>query len=303
MNLSFFSSSPLSLPLLEKLNTDFSVKLVITHPDRPVGREQFLTPSVFKTWAIKKNVPVLSPTTLKFPTSLILVNKMRDLNIDLAIVIDYGLLIPRTVFTAPTLQTINIHFSLLPKYRGPYPDAFVILKGDKKTGISFVLIDEGFDTGDILAQKEVAILSAETAGDLHQRLYQETENIITYIIDYWAKYNTGIKNTQSLITNHQLQLFLPPKKQDNKSATYTKKLIREDGFISWEKLIEASNSLYNFYRALTPWPGMWTSLAKNNKRLKILKAHLEKEKFAIDEVQLEGKKPVSWKQFYEAYKN
>lgn len=315
LNLAFFSSSPLALPLLDKLNTDFSVKLVMTNPDKPIGRKQTLTPSVLKTWAIRNKVEFLTPISLKSftprspaeldevgPNSLTLVETMKQLNIDLAIVIDYGLLIPKTVFSAPKFQTINIHFSLLPKYRGPNPDVFVLLNGEKRTGISFVLINEGFDTGDILAQKEVQVLPTETAGELHLRLYQETEKIISYIIDSWASSKLGTKNIQSPITNHQLRLFLPPQKQNNSTATYTKKLQREDGFVMWKKLQNGDLDLYNLWRALSPWPGLWTTLPQNNKRLKILKAHLEKEKFIIVEVQLEGKKPVSWKQFCEAYK-
>ncbi len=328
MNIAFFSSSALAIPLLNKLNEDFAVKLVITNPDKPIGRKQTLTPSALKTWAIKNKVDFLTPTTLKSftprsptkrdevgPNFLSVVEQIKALNIDLAIVIDYGLLIPKTIFTAPPLQTINLHFSLLPKYRGPNPDSFVILNGEKRTGISFVLIDEGFDTGDILAQKEVEVLPTETAGELHQRLYQETEKLSAYIINSWAKWYLDKKNTQSPITNHQPQLFLPPKKQNNNSATYTKKLSREDGFIEWKKLLNASTKLFNFYRALSPWPGIWTLLRQDfhlrqdyggqiggqAKRLKILKSHLEKEKFVIDEVQLEGKKPTSWELFKKAY--
>lgn len=366
MNIAFFSSSPLSLPLLEKLHQDFDVKLVLTNPDRLLGRKQELTPSPLKTWAIRNQILHITPISLKSPIAEEVGNQLKTLAIDLAIVIDYGLLIPKAVFQSPRFQTINVHFSLLPKYRGANPDSFVILNGEKTTGISFVLIDEGFDTGDILAQKEVSILENETAGQLHQRLYQETEKIISYIINSWDKSKLNTSSIPYNTFNHSLRLYLPPLKQNNKLATYTKRLSREDGFISWEILkkiladqkikidelpdlikkcnlviartlhctvqgdeaisktermglprtkkfcefFSARNDIYvhNFYRALSPWPGLWTlfrpalrGFEEQAKRLKILKAHLEKERFAIDEVQLEGKNPVGWKEFCQGY--
>lgn len=280
MKLAFFSSSPLAMLLLQKLKDDFEVVLTVT-------------------------------TKEKMDADF--AQKIKELKIDLAVVIDYGLLIPKIVFAAPKLQTINIHFSLLPKYRGANPDSFVILNKEKTTGISFVLIDEGFDTGDILAQKEVTIFPNETAGELHQRLYQETEKIISYIIKLWGDYKMGKNREQFSISNLQCSINLPPKKQNNKLATYTKRLGREDGYVSWKKLLEADFSIYNFYRSVTPWPGLWTKIdipqktdsdkdtGISKKRLKILKCHLENNQFIIDQVQLEGKKPVSWKQFKEAY--
>lgn len=270
MRIAFFSSSPLATSLLEKLRMDFEVVLTVN-------------------------------TKEKMDADF--AKRIKILKIDLAVVIDYGLLIPKLVYNAPRFGTINIHFSLLPKYRGSNPDAFVILKGEKRTGISFVLIDEGFDTGDILAQKEVDILPNETAGELHQRLYVETEKIIAYIIDSWVKWKLGKNYNRYNSYNNYTRLFLPPQKQNNTSATYTKKLGREDGFVEWEKLIYADFYLYDLWRALSPWPGMWTRVIINGqeKRLKILKTRFEGKSFIIDKVQLEGKKPVGWKQFKKAY--
>ncbi|MCL5676082.1 MAG: methionyl-tRNA formyltransferase [Patescibacteria group bacterium] len=358
MNIAFFSSSPLSLPLLEKLNTDFSVKLVVTSPDKPVGRKQKLTLSPLKLWAEKNQVAYETPLTLKNyssnevrssrPTASNnnIAQKFKDLEIDLAVVIDYGLLIPKIIYHAPKLQTINIHFSLLPKYRGPYPDKFTVLNGEKETGISYVLIDEGFDTGDILAQQTVQILPDQTGENLHQRLYQETAKNISYIINSWADWKLSKISKQIKENSKQLSIYLPPMKQQHNLATYTKRLGREDGYLSWQILTKILNNksfsknelptlikdyvqnlpaisnfkfqIFNYFKALSPWPGLWTEIeipqkyssnevrssrfARTIKRLKLIQCHLDNEKFVIDKVQLEGKNPVAWKQFCEAYK-
>ena len=292
MNIAFFSSSPSALPILEKLNQDFAVKLVVTKPN-----------SALVSWAEENKVVFTTPNTLKREEGYQVIKFIKDLNIDLILVIDYGLLIPRVVFDAPKLKTVNVHFSLLPKYRGPFPDAFVILNGDKKTGISFVLIEEGFDTGDILAQFETEVLPNETASGLHARLYKKTEELISYILNSWVQWKTDNNYNHYKDNNGYTSLFLPPKKQDHSAATFTKMLSREDGFKEWDEIQNLLKTnpqkLFNFYRAMTPWPGLWTLI--NNKRLKILKMHLENENLFIDEVQLEGKKPVRFKQFREAY--
>lgn len=342
MNIAFFSSSSHALSILEQLQKKFSVKLVVTSADKPQGRKQEVTPSPLKTWAEKKGIACLTPksltknfraTDVEVGNPKIMVSEIiKELKIDLAIIMDFGLLIPKIVFTSPKLRTINIHFSLLPKYRGPYPDAFVLLNGEVKTGISFVLIDEGFDTGDIIARKEVEILPNENAGQLHQRCYQETEKILSYIINSWADYKLGKISKQKSINTEQATIFLPPLKQNHQLSNYTKLLGREDGYLSWQTLVKIlqdkefskdelpvlikehvkglpaiSNfkfQILNLWRALSPWPGIWTLVRVNNeeKRLKLIQCHLEGEKFVIDQVQLEGKNPVSWKQFVEAYK-
>lgn len=326
MKIAFFSSSPLSVSLADTLKKHFEIALVGTNPDRPIGRKAILTPSVLKNWALKNQIDVFTPHTLKNEVGTEIAQKIHENKIDLAIVIDYGLLIPSVVFNAPRHQTINIHFSLLPKYRGAYPDAFVILSGNKKTGISFVLIDEGYDTGDLIAQKEVKILPEETASQLHQRLYQETTQILPYIITHWVNDLSRNNSEQKLEQNLSYQYYSPPRKQDHSLANYTKRLERDDGFILWEtlqkilkneevsweqlpKLIQENVlptdylhfafCIFNFYRSLTPWPGVWTKVKteKGEKRLKILKAKLENEKLILVEVQLEGKKTVRWKDF------
>ncbi|MBI3981105.1 methionyl-tRNA formyltransferase [Candidatus Microgenomates bacterium] len=332
MKLAFFSSSPLAVLLLERLKQQFEISLVVTNPDRPIGRKALLTPSPLKVWAEQNQISFITPKSLKAPEGDVLENKIKKEKIDLSIVIDFGLLIPQTIFSSPKYQTINIHFSLLPYYRGPFPDAFVILKGEEKTGISFVLIDEGFDTGDLIAQQEVLVKQEETASQLHERLYEETRKILPHIVNNWAEWLLNKFSEQKNNIRPNCKLFLPPKKQDQTKANYTKRLERDDGYISWKtlqkvlkketpvwsempKLIQENLNekemysvqfiMYNFYRALTPWPGMWSLLNLNPspKRLKILEAKLKNGKFAIVKVQIEAKTPMSWGQFVQAYPN
>ena len=344
LKLALFSSSPYAIDVLLELAKNFDIKLVVTSPDKPIGRKQEVTPSPLKKWAIENHIQYETPTTLKNDNGINISNIIKTLDVDVSLVIDYGLLIPAVVFNSPRFKTLNIHFSNLPKYRGPYPDTFVVLNGEKKTAISCVCIDEGFDTGRVLAQKEVEVKDNETAGLLHERLYTITAEILPYIINSWAEWNMGINVNQLTINNEQLTISLPPKKQNESAATFTKKLDREDGFIEWKilsnlyqgndinpenlpALIRNYNSeiksdilnkiviknlklkIYNWFLALSPWPGVWTTIKlgtsnlepETEKRLKILKAHLENNRFIIDEVQLEGKRPVAWEQFCEAY--
>lgn len=332
MKLAFFSSSPSAILLLESLKQQFEISLVVTNPDRPIGRKALLTPSPLKVWAEQNQISFITPKSLKAAEGDALKNKIKREKIDLSIVVDFGLLIPQAIFSAPKYQTINIHFSLLPYYRGPYPDAFVILKGEEKTGISFVLIDEGFDTGDLIAQQEVLIKQEETASQLHERLYEETRKILPYIVNNWAEWSLNKFSEQKDNIRPNYKLFLPPQKQNKSKANYTKRLERDDGFIFWKtlqkvlkketpvwsempKLIQGYLSkkeifyfsffIFHFYLALTPWPGMWTTIDTNQgeKRLKILTAAFTNDQFTIKKVQIEGKTPMPWVQFVQAYPN
>ncbi len=232
------------------------------------------------------------------------------LNLDLAIVADYGLIIPKEIFEIPKYKTLNIHFSKLPKYRGPSPVQYTILNGDRSAWISYILISEKMDTGDILLQEEFPLTGKETTGDLYQKLFVIASQKLPEVI------------------NNYVSDKITPKKQDDKMATYTKLLTRDDGFIPFPILKEAINGktpiqIERALRAFSPWPGLYTNVTIkqfNNlpagkagetisKRLKILKLHLDQTtkdqrpttRIIIDLVQLEGKKPVSWKQFLEGY--
>ncbi|MCL5798371.1 MAG: methionyl-tRNA formyltransferase [Patescibacteria group bacterium] len=337
----FFGSSDYCMPILDSLKRNFELKAVITKPDSPVGRRQILTPTEVKKYSQTHKIPVFTPANKKE-----LINLKEDitkLKSDIAVVADYGIIIPKEIFSLPRLKTLNIHFSKLPDFRGASPIQYTILRGDNSGWISIILMDEKMDTGDILWQKEVKLNGKEITEELYKKLFNVVGLSLPEIINS--------------LNNHKII----PQKQDHSKATYAKIFTRGDGFIpyaiikpaisgqspepskllSWplyrevisnfpitnQKLLttrhlsltahspQPTTIIYNAFRALSPWPGIWTNIQitenrqQITKRLKIIHAHVESithntpptTKLVLDLVQLEGKNTVSWKQFTEGY--
>ncbi len=325
----FFGSSEYCLPVLESLQKNFKLTAIITRPDKEIGRNKILTPTPPKKFGLSHNIPVLTPKTA-FEISK-LIPELKKFSPDLSIVADYGLMIPDEVISLPKIDTLNIHFSRLPKYRGPSPVQYTILNGEKSTWISIIKLVKKLDAGEIIYQKEISLSGDETTGSLYKKLF-----------------NIASVDLGSVLSDFALNR-IKPIKQDESEATYTRKITKEDGFIPWEILTSAmgeskqmkpnidswpliklipelsakdgsafGGDIERALRAFTPWPGLWTEIILREipgikgpkfressipkKRLKILKAHFENEKLVIDEVQLEGKNPVSWIQFLAGYK-
>lgn len=284
-----FSSSSSPLPVLEALKNDpqFNISLIITRPDRPIGRKQILTPNPVKIWAKENNIETITPETLIGNDLNILKEKIAAMNPDLGLVAHFGLKIPSDLFLLPQKETLNIHFSLLPKYRGGAPLEHTIINGDTKTGITVLKLAENFDSGDIIYQEKVPLTGIETVDSLYKSLFAKTSQILPQILKDYI--NNKIK----------------PLKQDESKVVYAFKKDLGDGKINWQK---TPVELERYIRALNPNPGTWTEvnvgadlMSAQKKRLKILKAHLEKGELHIDEVQLEGKNPISWQQFQKSY--
>ncbi len=333
----FFGTSAYCLPILESLHKNFDLVLVVTRPDKPVGRKKTSTPSATKTWALKHHIPVATPASLKkdAPDRSSLTSYLFTLQSDLAVVSDFGLIIPQGIFDLPRLGTINIHFSKLPDLRGPSPVQFTLLRGDAAAWISIFKLenppelDIKMDSGPILWQKEYPILPDDTTAALYTRLFQE-----------------AAKNLPGIIHSINIYQCSNARPQDHTKATFSRFITRDDGYIPWETLsriinpvptiqnapnnypttvvklfglsdipniqqealktkpppfqsavspvnlinsINFINSVYSFYRALTPWPGLWT--IKDKRRMKILKCHPEENKLVLDLIQFEGEKP------------
>ncbi|MEA3272416.1 MAG: methionyl-tRNA formyltransferase [Patescibacteria group bacterium] len=219
------------------------------------GTPEFATPSLK---ALQKKFKVFQPKNItEIPA-----------NTDIAVVAAYGHIIPKKILEIPKFGFLNIHPSLLPKYRGPSPIQNAILNGDKETGVSIMLLDKKMDSGPILAQKKVKINENETYETLRNRLAEiGAKLLIKTLLDYVSG-------------------KIKPKPQNHKKATYTKLLKREDGKIDWSKPAE---EIERMVRAYHPWPGTWTEL--NGKRLKII----------LNRVQLEGKKEMSLDEFLRGY--
>lgn len=254
MKVVFFGTSKYCLPVLDVLNSNFELKLVVTRPDKPVGRKKILTPSATKIWAEKNNIPVgtnLSNLLTYCPT------------VDLGLVADFGQIIPENIFNIPRLSTFNVHFSKLPDLRGASPIQSAILHGDTTAWVTIFKLEKTLDTGPILWQKSYPIEPTETAEDLYIRLFQEVARELPNID------------------------FSGPLTPQEGQPTFCKKLSREDGFIEWENIENPAN--YNKYRAFYPWPGIWS--VKDNKRVKIIKCHIQADKLVLDQIQFEGEKP------------
>lgn len=328
----FFGSSNYCVPLLETLSKETDLLSIITHQDKKVGKEQKITPSATKQFAMDNNIPVLTPSNVNELTDV--KDNIISLQPDIAVIADYGMLIPQEIFEIPKFKTVNIHFSQLPQYRGASPVQYTILRGEKSAWITIQMLEQKLDTGDILWQKEVPLDGNETTEILYQKLFEiAADHLLEVLEDYTLR-------------------KLKPVEQNEKYATYTRRLTRDDGYIPFSVLksalqgLEITNSkltknewprnsvqfeslvncksiaiaIERALHAFTPWPGLWTEILMkqfNNppagqagetmkqsgkKRLKILKAHVEHTTFFVpDEVQLEGKKPVSWKQFRQGY--
>ena len=201
---------------------------------------------------------------------------------DVGVLASYGKILDKKTLETLNHGILNIHPSLLPKYRGPTPVPTAILNGEQETGATIFKMDEKVDHGPILSQFKEEIRPNDTAEFLLKRLFTAGAQVLTTILPVYLEGKIDLR------------------KQNHSQATYTNKLTRDDGKINWKK---SDAFKERFIRVMDPYPGAWieVQLKKDKKRLKILKAHLKANKLILDQVQLESKKPVTWKQFQEGY--
>ncbi|PLX76003.1 MAG: methionyl-tRNA formyltransferase [Desulfuromonas sp.] len=209
---------------------------VYTQPDRPKGRGKKLSPPPVKVVAEQQGIPVFQPQKLRAPEA---VASLRKLQPDLVVVVAYGQILPQSVLDIPRFGCINVHASLLPKYRGAAPINQAIVDGETETGITTMLMDAGLDTGDMLVKKSLAIGPDETAGQLHDRLAL-----------------LG-RETMAETLQQVLDSSLSPQKQNDEESTYAPMMKKEDGLIDWSL---PASAVHNRVRGLEPWPGAFTHL-------------------------------------------
>lgn len=232
-NIIFAGTPSFAASVLEALlHSSHIIKAVYTQPDRPSGRGRKLTASAVKEVALANNLPIYQPQTLRDPNEQ---KKIAALNADLMIVVAYGLILPKSVLTLPSLGCINIHASLLPLWRGAAPIQRAILAGNSKTGITMMQMDEGLDTGPMLYQIDCPILNTDTTETLHNRLA-----------------NLAILATKYTLENLKELKKIP---QDNSKATYANKILKEEARIDWNLPAE---ELARKIRAFNPWPVAFT---------------------------------------------
>lgn len=232
----FCGTPAFGLPALKALLKDprFSVEAVITQPDRPRGRGQQRAESPIKEAAVKADIPVLQPEKIRAGAT---VERMKEIEPDAVVIIAYGQIISRDLLEIPRLGWINLHGSLLPKYRGAAPVQRAVLAGETKTGLTTMRIDAGLDTGPILEQREMEIRPDETAPELMARM---SEIGAPMVVDTLLKLERG---------------ELQPRPQDDSQASYSPLIQKEEGLIDWSK---SAAEIYNCIRAFEPWPGAYT---------------------------------------------
>jgi len=228
-------------PLQALIDAGYKVVAVYTQPDRPAGRGREPRPSPVKQKALQHNIPVYQPETLKSEQDQKVLGELKP---DLMVVTAYGLLLPQAVLDIPRLGCINIHASLLPRWRGAAPIQRAILAGDDKTGITIMQMDRGLDTGDMLAVQECAIHEGETGSSLHDRLMVMGAETLMAMLPDFVRGKT------------------PAQKQDDALATYASKLSKQEASIEWSLSAVEINRAVHAYNA---WPVAFTSWEKKNK--------------------------------------
>jgi len=269
----FFGTPDYVLPILKSLHKDLIA--VVTQTPKPAGRDKIAEPSLVDIWAQKHKIKII-----------------YDFNsipkCDLGVVASYGKIIPQSVINKFKHGILNVHPSCLPEFRGASPIPATIIRGDKKSCVSIIKMDEKMDHGPIVGSFNLKIHNDDTTESLRQRAFSESANFLTKLIpDYIDK-------------------KIKPKTQNHSKATFTKLMTKQDAFIPPKSLKSAIKGnpkkaieIERFIRAMHPWPIAWTKV--NNKRLKIISAHIESKKLILDKVQLEGKNIVTWELLKEGH--
>lgn len=249
MNISFFGTPDFAVPVLKKIiDSKHKIILVVTQPDKPVGRKQVLTPPPVKKLAMQHNLKIYQPEKISSPD---FISEYKRYNIDIGIVVAFGQIIPDEIIYHPAFHTINIHASLLPKYRGASPINWAIINGDKETGITYQFIEKKLDAGDIIYQEKIKIEDTDDAITLFNKLSCLSAETVLKVLD--------------LIETKQYQRI----KQDETKASYVKVLKKEDGKINF---YDDAEKIRNKIRGLLPWPIAYCFF--ENKLLKIFKAEV-----------------------------
>lgn len=239
----FMGTPYISVPFLKKLHQIEKVVLVITREDKPKGRGHKISPPPVKEIASELNIPVWQPSSLKNQES---VNYIKKFKPDLIVVVAYGKILPKAILDIPTVAPLNVHFSLLPKYRGAAPVQWALIQGETETGVTIMKMNEKMDAGDILLYEKVKIEPDDTTESLYDKLIPIGLHLL--------------ERTLQLLKNRKANF----KPQEENMATYAPMLKKEDGKLNWRM---SAQEVYNRIRGLRPWPCAFTYL--KGKMLKI----------------------------------
>ncbi|MDE7034589.1 MAG: methionyl-tRNA formyltransferase [Mucispirillum sp.] len=295
----FMGTPEIAVPSLKTLvENGFDIPLVITQPDKPKGRGQAVQFPPVKEYALTVGLDVYQPEKIKNNTEVM--EKLKSISPDFFAVVAYGKILPQNVLDIPKIAPVNVHFSLLPKYRGPAPVNWAIMNGEEETGVDTMLMDAGMDTGDILLTAKIPILK-KNAGELADEL--------------------AVTGAELLIKTLNEFENITPVKQDNDKATKAPMMNKDMGLIDWS---QDAYKIERMIRAFTPWPAGYSML--DSKKVKIFKSdvvesnhnaaagtviNIEKDSITVAcgnnalkilELQLEGKKRMDTKSFLTGYK-
>jgi methionyl-tRNA formyltransferase len=301
MRIVFIGTGEIGVPTLQALlKSDHELVGVVTQPDKPVGRAQLVAAPPIKRALGTMNMPVLQPARVKERQAI---EEIRALNPDAIVVMAYGQILPRDVLEIPRIACLNLHASLLPRWRGAAPIQAAIAAGDRETGITVMYMDEGLDTGDILLQRTIEIRRNDTGGSLHDRLAKIASQAL-------------LESLELLATRRA-----PRTRQENTVAILAPKLNREHGRIDWS---EPAEVIERKIRAFNPWPSAFMTISINGMRnLKIFSATVVdlqgkpgeilrsqnefiiaagKGALSLSEVQLDGKRRMSAGEFLRGHR-
>jgi len=303
MNIVFFGTSEFAFGVLHRLiDSNHKVLAVVTRPDRQKGRRLKVSPPPTKVLAQANNIPVYQPEDASGGDSI---NYLKKLNADLFVVVAFGQILKKELLEIPKIYSVNIHGSLLPKYRGAAPTNWAIINGDKISGITIIKMNEKMDEGDIILKKEIPIDPEDTNITLSEKLSDLGADVLMERMEL-------IQSGKAILTP-----------QEDSQATYGPKLKKEDGLINWN---EPADKIHNKVRGLLPWPGAYTYF--DGKILKILKTEISEtdnkdapngeflgvikdkgmvvktkdKNLLIQHVQIEGKKPMNTESFLRGHR-
>lgn len=312
MNIIFFGSTTDSVNVAQILHKAYPLAAVVTQPEKPTGRKQTVTKTPLERWAIDQKIPCLSfpqdeDHPWKFQQEDDVTNSLSSFKPNLFVTACYGQKLPAATLGLPTHGSLNIHPSLLPRWRGADPVPWTIIAGDAQTGVTISLVTDTFDSGNIVAQKKIPLTDHDTPDAVRTALFELGAHLLVETLPTYLKGNCD-ETTQ--------------KKED---VVIARKLTRDDGFVPWKLLQEAITgndiprqerncllqeiqeplipAILRLHRALAPWPGIWTkiSLSGVEKRVKLLALQQHDKRLLLDTVQLEGKNPTPWNTFRDAY--
>ena len=271
----FMGTPEFAVPSLEALLNEVELIAVVTKPDRPKGRGHKLTPSPVKTWAVEHNIKVLQPERIKTEE---FTAKLEELKPDLIVVVAFGQILSQKILDLPKYGCINVHASLLPRYRGAAPIEWSIINGENKTGVTTMMMDAGLDTGDMLIKREVEIDENMILPELHDKLKALGAEALIETID---KLFAGT---------------LKPQKQDNSQSNYAPMLTKETGLIDWNK---PARDIHNLVRGL--YGGAYTII--EGQKYKVWRTQIVDGKLEILEIQAPNSKKLPFADFLRGHKD